>query len=454
VYRRWKRSVGSFPPSAVEKILQQTGRREKRRRKLPAAAVVWLVIIMGLRADLDLPAMWRQVCGTLAALLLTLVGQLPPVKSALAQARQRLGCRPMRQLFRYLSQPIAGAATRGAFYKGMRLLAMDGDDYKIADTPANARAFGRPSTRRKAGKLPGGYPVIHTMRLIEVGTHLCLEALLKPYGTNDHTGAAPLLKAAKAGDLVLWDCGFYSHAAMRQAQRQGQFFLGPVPAHVKLTPIQYLADGSYLAKVYANPNDRRNDRNGLLVRVLEYTLDDEALVGHGQRHRLVCNLLDEPLYPAMELIVLYHQRWEIELANDEMTTHLLARAVELRSRTPAGVVQEYYGVLIAHNLVRMLMHEAALSIDIDPRQLSFISAVRVIREAVPLMRNAATALLPEIYRGVMAQIASAVLPPRDGRINPRVVKVLRPSKFPAKKPAHHHWPQPKRPFFQSVVMLK
>lgn len=450
----WRRSAATFSPSAVHDVLLRTGRRETRCRKLPAAAVVWLVIVMGLRSDLDLPAMWRQVCGTLTTLLLTLLGKKPPCKAAIAQARRKLGCRPLRQLFRQTARPVATGQTRGAFYKGLRMLAMDGDDYKVVDTPANARAFGRPSTRRREGKLPAGYPVIHTMRLIEVGTRICLEALVKPYGTNDHTGAAPLLKAASRQDLVLWDCGFYSYRAMHQAVTEGKFFLGPAPAHVVLRPIERLSDGSYLAKVYPHPNDRRAGRDGLLVRVLEYTLDDPALDGYGERHRLVTNLMDPEQYPALELIVLYHQRWEIEIANDEMTTHLLDRSVELRSRTPAGVVQEYYGVVIAHNAVRMLMHEAALTIDVDPRTLSFLNAVRVIRDAMPLMRDAPVWLLPQIYQGMLQQIAQHELPERDGRINPRVVKVAKPSKFPVKKPKHKLWPQPKRLFAESVRMLK
>lgn len=452
--RCWRPSAGTSPPSAIDQVLTRSGRREKRLRKLPATAVIWLMVLMGLRSDLDLPALWRQVCGTLSSLLLVLQGVRPPVKSALCQARQRLGPRPLRLLFRRTAAAVATAQTRGAFYKGLHLVAMDGDDYKVPDTPDNARVFGRPSTGGKDGKRPGGYPLIHTMRLIEVGTRVCLEALIKPYGTNDHAGALPLLKAAAKGDLVLWDCGFYSERAMRQATAEGKFFLGPAPAHVVLRPLQRLSDGSYLAKVYPHPNDRRDDRGGLLVRVLEYTLDDPALEGHGERQRLVTNLLDEQQYPARELIVLYHQRWEIEIANDEMTTHLLDRAVELRSHTPAGVVQEYYAVVLAHTAVRMLMHEAALAVDVDPRTLSFMNAVRVIREDLQLMRNAPTNLLPQLYAGMLLQIGLGRLPEREGRINPRVVKVLRPSNFPVKGPQHDHWPQPKRPFVESVVMLK
>ena len=158
-------------------------------------------------------------------------------------------------------------------------------------------------------------------------------------------------------------------------------------------------------------------------------------------------------HPAPELVVLYHQRWEIEIDNDEITTHQLDRAVELRSRTPGGAVQEMYGVLVAHNAVRSLMVESARSIAIDPRTLSFINAVRIIRETLQAMRDAPTQRLPLLYRGMLAQIAAGRLPARDGRINPRVVKVVRPSNFPVKKPNHRDWPQPTKTFRDSIVLL-
>jgi hypothetical protein len=359
----------------------------------------------------------------------------------------------LRQLFLRLGRPIATTQTRGATYKGMPLKAMDGDDYKVPDTPANAKAFGRPNTRRKGQNLPAGYPQLHLNRLIEVGTHVTLEAIIKPSRSTDRQAAPRLLAAAHPGDLVLWDKGYYSFRLMQQAQAQGKFFLGPVPRHVVLEPTQRLPDGSYLAKVYPDPKDRDKDRNGMLVRVIDYTLDDPHREGCGKRHRLITNLLDSSAFPARELIALYHQRWEIELANDEITTHQLDRAVELRSQTPAGIVQELYGVLIAHNAIRALMHEAALSIDADPRTLSFMHATRVLRDTMPVMRNAPTALLPTLYRAMIAAIAAGVLPPRDGRVNPRVVKVIRPSNFPVKKPEHCQAPQPQKAFIDSIVLL-
>jgi hypothetical protein len=440
-------------PWQIQEVLRQTGRQSVRVRKAPAGAVVWLVLMMGLRADLDCSGMWRQVCGTAASLLLALIGKKPVSKSALSQARARLGARPMRQLFLTTGRAIATSRTRGATYKGMPLKAMDGDDYKVPDTPANARAFGRPVTRRKGQVLEAGYPQLHLNRLIEVGTHVCIEALIKPSDTNDHTSAPALLDAADAGDLVLWDCGFYSFKLMKQAQDQDKFFLIPAPSHAVLEPLEKLPDGFYLALVYPTSTHRRDRHGAMTVRVLAYSFDDPNRPGHGERHRLVTNLLDAAAFPAQELIVLYHERWEIEVDNDEVTTHQLDRAVELRSRTPAGVVQELYGVLTAHNAIRAVMHEAALSVDIDPRRLSFIHAVRVIRETIPIMRNARAERLATFYQAMIALIAAGRLPPRDGRINPRVVKVIRPSNFPVKKPEHRHWPQPHKTFMDSIVML-
>jgi len=441
------------PRQQIQGVLELTGRQSLRVRRVPATAVVWLVLMMGLRSDLDIPAMWRQVCGTMAALLLALLGRKPVSKSALSQARARLGARPMRQLFLRTGRPIAIAGTRGACYRGMPLKAMDGDDYKVPDTPANAKAFGRPTTRRKGQELPAGYPQLHLNRLIEVGTHISIEALIKPNNFNDHASAPRLLSAAQRGDLVLWDAGFYSFKLMKQAMDERKFFLGPVPSHVVLQPVQKLGDGSYLARIYPTFNHRYRDQEGVLVRVLDYTFDDPARTGHGERHRLITNLLDAREYPTKELIVLYHERWEIEMDNDEITTHQLDRAVELRSRTPAGVVQEMYGLLTSHNAIRALMHESALSIDVDPRTLSFMHAVRIIRDTIPLMRNARTESLPMIYRAMIGSIALGVLPPRDNRINPRVVKVIRPSNFPVKKLHHYHVPKPEKPFIGSVVLL-
>ena len=170
--------------------------------------------------------------------------------------------------------------------------------------------------------------------------------------------------------------------------------------------------------------------------------------------------LDADACPASQLVVLYQERWEIKIGNDELKTHQLDRLVHLRSRTPCGVLQGLYGVLLAYNAVRYSMHEAALAVDIDPQRLSFIHALRVLRETAPLMRAAPDARLPTLYAGMIAHIAQGRLPLRDHRINPRVVKkkMSNPSHlrtcFPKKRPEHCHPPQPQTAFEQAVVILK
>jgi hypothetical protein len=440
-------------PEWIDDALRQTGRQTCRTRKLPAPAVVWLVIAIGLWGDLDIPSLWRQVIGTLRSLWCVAAGQPPPGKSALSQARTRLGPRSMRRLFVQTAGVIATARTRGAFYRGKRLMLMDGQKLLVPDTPANAQAFGRPSTRRYGKAIQGGYPQIHTIRLVEAGTHLTVEALIKPARSHEYPAAPALLKKARPGDLVLWDRGFYGYSLLKQARDEQKDVLGRVPAHVVFERIQTLPDGSYLARIYPTHKDRRQGTRAMVVRVIEYTFDDPQRPGHGQRHRLVTTLLDAQQYPAQELVVLYHQRWEIEIDNDELATHQLARPVDLRSRTPCGVVQELYGILLAHNAVRALMHESALAVNVDPLQLSFIHAVRVIRETIPLLRAARTEQLPRLYEAMIAHIGKGRLPPRDNRINPRVVKI-KMSNFKKKRPEDYRVSHPQRSFAESVVMLK
>jgi hypothetical protein len=359
----------------------------------------------------------------------------------------------MRPLFVRTAAPLALHRTRGAFYKGLRLMAIDGVALDIPDTPTNAAAFGRPGTRRYGELVDGGYPQIHVTFLSETGTHVIVEAFAKRAKKSEFPLAGSLLKKVPQDSLVLWDRGFYGYASLIQAQQRGVPVVGRVADHLVFERVQTLLDGSYLTVIYPSRRDRRNRLHAMTVRVIEYTLEDAHRPGHGQRHRLVTTLLDERTYPAIEWVVLYHERWEIEIGNDELKTHQLDRLVHLRSRTPCGVLQELYGILVAYNAVRFLMYEAALSVDIDPRRLSFIHAVRVLRETAPLLRAAPADRLPTLYAGMIAHIAQGRLPPRDNRINPRVIK-RKMSKFPQKRPEHSHVQHPQTSFEQAVRILK
>jgi len=441
------------PPETIRAVLTQTGRHSQRIRQLPATAVVWLVISIGIWSELDIPAVFRQVVGTLRSLLLVISAKRPPCKAALSQARTRLGACCMRQLFVRTAAPIAVDRTRGAFYKGMRLMAIDGVTFDIPDTAANVAAFGRPVTRRNREPVDGGYPQIHVVCLSETGTHVIVEAFVKRGKRGEFPLAGSLLRKVPEGSLVLWDRGFYGYSSLAEAQRRGVHVLGRVADHVVFERVQTLPDGSYLAVIYPSWKDRRHRANGLIVRVMDYTLDDPQRPAYGERHRLVTTLRDAEAFPATELIVLYHERWEIEIGNDELKTHQLHRLVHLRSRTPCGILQEMYGILLAYNAVRFLMHQAALSVDIDPRRLSFIHAVRVLRETAPLLRAAPAARLPTLYAGMIAHIARGILPLRDNRINPRVIK-KKMSNFPRKRPEHSRPQHPQTSFDQAVRVLK
>jgi len=438
-------------PGCISAALEATGRKEQRKRRLPAAAVLWLVIGFGIWSESNVPTIWRRLRGTVWALLRGKQCRAP-VKSAFSEARRRLGAAVVRRVYRETARPIATERTKGAFYHGLRLKVIDGVHLDTPDTPGNAAAFGRASTTRWGETVPAAYPQILAVCLSEAGTHVILDAIVKPGRSGERTAARALLKGVAKGDLMLWDRGFYGYDLLAEAVGRGAHVLGRVPAQAVLEPIQTLRDGSFLARVYPDAYHRQKDRNGLLVRIIKYTINDPKRTGHREEHRLVTTLLDDRTEPALELVGLYHERWEIEIVNDEVKTHLLARAVHLRSRTPWGIVQEFYGVLLAYNAVRGLMHQAALAEDIPPRRLSFIDSVRLIRDTVQDMRNALTRDLPRLYHGLIDKIGQCRLPPRENRINPRVVK-QKMSKFHKKRPEHYRLPQPEKPFLETVIML-
>jgi len=440
-------------PERIDRVVRQTrksGRRKQRR--LPLRAIVWMIVSICLHADMDQPGAWRAVYGTRASLALAGMGERPPAKSALSQAREKIGARPLRCLFVETARihvPVSSNTT----YHGMRTLAIDGQRLAVVDTPGNARAFGRPSTRRGGKHVEGGYPQIGTMRLVDTHSRMTIEAFVKPCSHAEYPCALPLLRRTSKGDLVLMDSAFYGYSVVRKVIDTGRHLLCRVSSTPVFKRIDTLPDGSFLARIKPRAGKGVNHPvNARTVRVIAYTFDDKNRPGHGEKHRLVTTLLDAEKHPALELIELYHQRWEIEIANDEIKTHLLGRAVPLRSRTPCGVVQEFYGLMLAHNAVRAVMNEAAAGAGGEGRDLSFINSVRIIRETIPLMRAAPTDQLPGIYGDMLKSIAQQKLPPRDGRINPRVVKIVM-SKFRKKRPGDRKPPQPEKSIRMAVVVL-
>ncbi len=251
--------------------------------------------------------------------------------------------------------------------------------------------------------------------------------------------------------LLLWDRGFLSYQTVLEVRRRGAHLLARIKKNLIFEPIRVLDDGSYLSKLYRNGADRQKDRDGILVRIIEYTFDDPGRPGSGEPHRLLTTLLDEGLDPAESLIVGYHERWEEELAIDELKTHQRGRPV-LRSQRPAGVVQELYGLLLGHYVIRVLMQEAAATRGIDPRRLSFTASLKILRCRLPEC-PASRRGRSRWYHDLVAEIAEEVPEDRRNRINPRVIK-RKMSNWRKKRPEHRNYPQPAKEFRDAIVMRR
>jgi hypothetical protein len=367
----------TFPMVRVKQILRAHGRTSQRQRDLPAHVVVYYVIALALYMQ----ASYREVLRCLLEGLKWLHGPAALVrvagKSGISQARVRLGFEPVRELHDQLVKPIAGKTTKGAWYRRWRLVSIDGSTMDVADTQANREAFGRPGASR--GK--SAYPQLRLVSLVETGTHVLFGTCMGPYRVGEITLAKEVLGNLRAGMLCMADRNFLGFELWEQARATGADLLWRAKKNLVLPCDKRLPDGSYLSKIYPSMRDRRHDTNAVKVRVIEYRL--EGVEGAEPFYRLLTTILDPREAPAEELAALYHARWEIETAFDELKTHLRGARIVLRSKRPDLVQQEFYGLLLAHFAIRGLMHEAATKGDVDPDQVSFVHAVRVIRRKLP-----------------------------------------------------------------------
>lgn len=368
-----------IPLVKVREILAATGRESERERDLPAQVMVYYIIAL----SLYMRSSYREVLRCLYEGLAWLFGPEMTVRvaanSGISQARERLGSAPLRRLYSEVVGPLATERTRGSRYRGWRLVSLDGSTLDVADTASNRSSFGSPSSQH--GK--GSYPQLRLVSLVENGTHVLFGASFGSYRTGEPELARESLDHLDAGMLCLADRNFFSYNLWRQAAATGADLLWRVKKNLVLPCRERLADGSYLSRIYPSAADRGRDRNGIPVRVIEFKL--EGLEDEEEPfYRLLTTMLSPAAAPAEELAALYPERWEIETALGELKTHLRGARMVLRSKTPEGVLQEVYGLLLAHFAVRGLMHEAALSADEDPDRLSFLHAVRVVRRKLPL----------------------------------------------------------------------
>ncbi len=435
-----------IPMETIQAILQECSAQGHRERRLPGWLTVLFCIGMNWLSELSMTGVMQHLMRG-ARLIHENDEQAAPSAGAYSQARARLGAKVMERLFKSVCHPLATPDTKGAFAYGLRLVALDGSIDEMPDTEANSAYFGRAST----GRGESAFPQVQCVYLCECGTHAIFDAAFWPYAVSERRGGKRLLRSVRDAMLLMWDRGFHDYDMLVGVRSRGAHVLARLPAHVKPELVEVLSDGTYLA--YVRPSDpKRRTQERLLVRIIEYTLDDPSRPGHAQRHRLLTTLLDPALYLALDLIVLYHERWEVEITLDEVKVHQRLLPRPLRSLNPVGVIQELYALLIAHFVIRFIMHQAALEADLDPDRLSFVDSLHLIRAAIPEFQWVDPVQHDRLYQRLLRDMARQPIPPRRHRTCPRVVK-RKMSNFRLKRPEHRGLAQPSQPFREIVVLL-
>ena len=368
----------TFPVELVDEVIGLAGRTEQRHRSLPARVMAYFAIGMALHAE----GSYEDVLGLLTDGLSWVSGEDErirlPSKSAIFQARARLGFEPIAALFARVAVPLATPATSSAWLAGRRLVAIDGTCLDVADTPENASWFGRPGVNKGE---QAAFPQARVVAIAECGTHAMFDAEIGSSRRGERDLAGPLLDRLAPDMLLIADRGFYSFALWHKAKSTGAELLWRIPANVKPVELKVFDDGSWLAELRAPNTPGPDDGPPVTVRVIDYTIDDGR--DAAGPYRLFTTLVDPAEAPALELAAAYSQRWEIELAFDELKTHQRGPRAVLRSKSPDLVLQEIWGHLCCHYAIRTLMWEAADHAGVDPDRVSFVAALRIARRSIP-----------------------------------------------------------------------
>lgn len=366
------------PLDKVRETLRQQGAESQRRRGLPHDVLIYFVLAMVLYANVAYEEVLQLVLEGLRPLLgdegMT---QSTVSKGAISQARHRVGVAPLKALYEEQVQPHGPEGMPGVWYQGLRVMAIDGSTLDMPDEVPNAERYGYPPSARGST----AFPKLRFVAMAECGTHTLCYAVPGTYEQSERELARSVLMHADARMLITADRGFYSYDLWKQASATRAKLLFRLSSTLKLPREEMLPDGSYLSTIYPNHSDRKHRRQGVRVRVIEYTL--RGVPDAEERYRLLTNWLDPLEAPAVELAALYHQRWTIESSFDELKTHLADRRVVLRSKRPELVEQEFYALLLVHAAIRHLMTEAAAQTQQAAQDLSFLHAVRVLHRRLP-----------------------------------------------------------------------
>jgi len=422
-------------PEKIRTSIEATGRMHRRRCPLTAPRVLAFVLAMAMNRNLSLAVLLRRFLDPYVQSV-----DVPDFREitpeAMIKARARLGLEPLRHLFRTLGAEVTPHET----FHGYRLLGIDGVVESMPDTPENHQEFGRTGSHRGRS----AWPQMRIVPLMELTTRQVVDAVFQPCSAGERSAVPRLLESSGPQDLTLLDRGFSAVWLFQLFLERGTHFVARIGSTWKPKYLERLPDGSWIVEVKGKtqrPGDeeRKGPARGpeatLRLRLVEYS------VGRRQKVRLLTDLLDYQEVPALELAKLYHLRWECELGYDEQKTHLAstakgAAATILRSKTPTGVYQEAYGLLITYNLIRRSMAEAAELAGVNPLTLSFVEVLDRIRVWLPRFHGTSPREADSLRDAFLQDLARCRNKrPRRKRVYPRVVK-RKMSNFGLKRRQH------------------
>lgn len=413
----------NLDPQWIAQALATTGCASVRKRKLPAPQVIWLVIAL---------AMYRHqsMAQVVADLDLALPDEINPdiAKSALTQARQRLGHEPLSQLFGMSAAVWDQRHQQGRSWRGLACYAIDGSTLRTSDTPGNREHFG---AQEYASGVVASYPQLRLLTLTSLSTHLVRDAVFGEYGKNEMRYAKDLLAAIPDHSLTVFDKGFLSADILLQVQGAGTARHWLIPAKGN-SRWERLGDdpSDYRVRMKVSPQARK--ANPLLPEYW-HARAIETVSARGQRRILLTSLLDTQTWPAQEIAQQYERRWHIETSYRELKQELLGSGLTLRSGTPQTVLQEVWGALLAYNLIRLEMAQVARQEGVPPTDLSFTVALHYMRYEWVSLASISPGLLPKHLLRLRQRLAEQLLSKqRRGRLCPRVVKKP-PARYPIKQ---------------------
>lgn len=419
-----------FPQEEIEHACAQFPSTEEPHVRHFTPTLVFLLLLMGqLYPRLSWVHAWEKLRSAFSYLCPS--GSLRPISaSAISAQRAHFSHDILSTLMQRCCHPLCLPSLHpSAFFHGWHLVAIDGTLFNAADTPANVKAFGR-STNHKG---EGPFPQIQVVALMECATRCVLDLVLSPHADAEQHALPTLLKRVNKGMLLLADRAFFSVWLCEQLESIGAQYLGAVASTVGLNIHTRLSDGSHLATVRGRRGTPYRATRAMTVRIIEYFITDERLGEPGVCYRLVTTLLDEQAFPASELIVLYHDRWEVEIMLDESKIHLREQVRVLRSRTPHGVVQEVFALFLLHYAISAVKMQAATELQVDPDRISFTAAMFHLKEAIGMSQLFEPSALPElIVRLRHLLMVEPLVPQRRLRVHRRELKLFG-QKFPRKK---------------------